>query len=446
MKITYQNKIPWGYLDGFRQNILMTKEEDANEMPVINIYPEITGQTFEGFGGSVTEGVGYIYSLMDEETKKKLIHQFFSPEEMNYRVVRVNMDSCDACTGMYEAVSDPEDAELKSFSFERTEKYIIPFLEAAKKERGGDLSVMLSPWSPPAFMKTNGNRKFGGHLKPEYYGMWAKILCRYMKEFRARGFYVQRVSIQNEANAVQIWDSCVYTAQEEKVFLRDHLVPEMRKEGLDDIEVFIWDHNKERLFERVRDTVDETTKDMITGVAYHWYGGDHFGAIDLVRRFYPDLKMISSENGLEFRVNSPEKVEQAAFRAAHEIVGNMNLGMSAFYEWAVVLDSKGGPNHVANYCSASFLYDPESGELAPQSMQKCYWLLSHYIVSGSVWIASSSFSDEVEIAAFRRPDGTIAAIAVNRSSEAQPVTIRMQGEGGSLILPARSIGVMVISE
>lgn len=73
-------------------------------------------------------------------------------------------------------------------------------------------------------------------------------------------------------------------------------------------------------------------------------------------------------------------------------------------------------------------------------------LLSHYIVSGSVWIASSSFSDEVEIAAFRRPDGTIAAIAVNRSSEAQPVTIRMQGEGGSLILPARSIGVMVISE
>ena len=158
MKITYQNKIPWGYLDGFRQNILMTKEEDANEMPVINLYPEITGQTFEGVGGSVTEGVGYVYSLMDEDTKKKVIHQFFSPEEMNYRVVRVNLDSCDACQGMYEAVSDPEDTELESFSFDRTEKYIIPFLEAAREERDGDLSLMLSPWSPPAFMKTNGNR------------------------------------------------------------------------------------------------------------------------------------------------------------------------------------------------------------------------------------------------------------------------------------------------
>ena len=446
MHIVYQNKIPWGYKDGFTQNVLMTQEEFSNEHPVVNFYPDVTGQTLEGFGGTVTQSVGYIYSLMEEPLKKKLIHTYFSPEEMNYRVVRVNLDSCDACLGIYEAVSDPEDTELERFTFEMTDRYIIPFLEAAREERNGDLALMLSPWSPPAFMKTNNDRRNGGHLKPEFRTMWAKILCRYVKEFRKRGFWVQRISVQNESNAVQVWDSCVYTAQEEKIFVRDHLAPEMKAQGLTDVELFIWDHNKERLYERVCETVDETTRDMIDGAAFHWYSGDHFEALDLVRRKYPELKLISSENGLEFRVNSPDKVEAVPFRAVHEIIGNLNRGMTAFYEWALLFDAQGGPNYVGNYCSASHHYDTEAKRLLPQPIQKTYWLLSHFLVAGSVWIATSSYSDEVEFAAFRRPDGDIAAAAVNRGKEDQPLTIRMEGKGGSLILPARSIGICLIRD
>lgn len=56
-------------------------------------------------------------------------------------------------------LEDPDDRELKSFSLKRDEKYILPFYHAVTRKRGEALSVMLSPWSPPPFMKTNGEKK-----------------------------------------------------------------------------------------------------------------------------------------------------------------------------------------------------------------------------------------------------------------------------------------------
>lgn len=289
---TYLNFSGAGYDNRFSQTLLMDEASGQAECQVVNLYPDLKYESFEGFGGAITEAAGYVFSQMSEEQKHHLIHHYFSPGEMNYRLVRVHMDSCDFCLEPYEAMSDPADGALASFSFARTEKYILPMLEAARAERKGDLQLMFSPWSPPAFMKTNGKRTGGGKLKPEYRSLWAKYICRYIREFQQRDFQVQRISIQNEANAVQTWDSCIVSAAEEKEFLRDFLWPEMEAQGLQYVEVFIWDHNKERLYERVRDTVDSTTAPMVSGAAFHWYSGDHFEQLDLVKRFFPDLKLI----------------------------------------------------------------------------------------------------------------------------------------------------------
>ena len=83
-------------------------------------------ETFEGFGGAITDAAGYVYAQMNEIQKKEVIDTYFNPEKMNYTLVRIHMDSCDFSTGLYEAVSDENDREMKSFSFERTEKYIMP--------------------------------------------------------------------------------------------------------------------------------------------------------------------------------------------------------------------------------------------------------------------------------------------------------------------------------
>ena len=103
------------------------------ENEVLNLYPFAGENIFEGFGGAITDSAGYVYSLMPDNLKKKVIETYFLPDEMNYRTVRIHMDSCDFSTDMYEADSDPEDETLEHFSFERTEKYILPMLEDAEK-------------------------------------------------------------------------------------------------------------------------------------------------------------------------------------------------------------------------------------------------------------------------------------------------------------------------
>ncbi len=306
---------------------------DAEEVEkeVVNLYPECTFQTFEGFGGAVTDAAGYVYSLLNEQQKRDMMESYFSPDHMGYELVRIPMDSCDFSTGMYEAMSDPQDRDLKSFSFARTEQYILPMLEDAQKAAGRPLRLLLSPWSPPAFMKTNGQRTYGGKLKPEFADFWADYICRYIQEFQRRGFQVQRITVQNEPKAVQTWDSCLYTAQEERDFLRDHLHPALVRHGLSDVEIFIWDHNKERLYERVRDTVDDSTRELVSGAAFHWYSGDHFDTLDLARRAYPDLKLITSESCIEYRFYGPEDETDNCARLAHEFIGDLNHGVNAFY-------------------------------------------------------------------------------------------------------------------
>lgn len=130
---------------------LFQPDEQEVENQVVNLYPQITYQTFEGFGGAITDAAGYVYSLMSQKQKREIMETYFSPEQMQYDLVRVHMDSCDFSTEMYEAMSDPKDRELKSFSFARTERYILPMLADAQEAAGKPLKLMLSPWSPPAF-------------------------------------------------------------------------------------------------------------------------------------------------------------------------------------------------------------------------------------------------------------------------------------------------------
>lgn len=433
-----------GYDNKFCQTVRLHDDVEGIETQVINLYPELTYEVFEGFGGAVTEAAGYVYSLMNDDQKRRLVETYFSKDNMNYRLVRIHMDSCDFCLDTYEAVSDPQDFELKTFSFERTEKYILPMLEDIKKVAGDELMLMLTPWSPPAFMKTNGDRKKGGRLKAEYRRMWAEYICRYIREFKDRGYHVQRISLQNEPNAVQTWDSCLFNAEEEKIFLRDYMYPVMQEHGYEDIEIFLWDHNKERIYERVRDVIDDGTAHMTAGAAFHWYSGDHFEAMELVRRHYPDMKLILSESCLEYRLFDEKNIENITNKLCHEIIGDLNHGMCAFYDWNLLLDEKGGPNYVENYCHAPFLYNTKTKELMAQKTQRQYYQFSHNITPGSVRIAATKYTDQIDVAAYHTPENKIVVILLNKSDELLPVNFRIQGKAAEVILLGKALASCII--
>jgi len=419
----------------------VTFREDISgvEDRVVTLYPEISYEAFEGFGGAITDSAAYVYSLMDEKQRQALLHEYFSPDRMGYRMVRLHMDSCDFSTDMYEAMSDKTDTELCSFSMERTEKYMLPMLYDAQKAAGRRLEIMLSPWSPPAFMKTNGSRKQGGSLKEEYYGLWAEYICRYILEFKNRGFFVRRISLQNEPKAAQTWDSCVYTAQQEKAFLKEAMYPALRRRGLSDVEIFIWDHNKERAYERAAEIVDDRTRDMVSGVACHWYSGDHFENLRLLRERFPDLKLVISESCIEYsKYDSSDGVRNAG-RLSHELIGDFNHGITAFYDWNLLLDEQGGPNHVGNYCQAPFLFDRKNKILMPQPLQRYLYHFSHFMERGAVRIAFSKYTAELDVTAWRNPGGDIVVVMLNRTDEEIPVVLRLGGRIAELSVPAGGI-------
>ncbi len=446
MYLTLKETIPeQNAMTAFEQEILFHPDEKEVENQVINLYPERKYETFEGFGGAITDAAGYVYSLLDEKQKKQVIDTYFKAENMNYRIVRIHMDSCDFSVGQYEAVSDPEDESLETFDFSRTEKYILPMLQDAFEATGGKLQLMLSPWSPPAFMKTNHSRVRGGSIKKEYRRRWAQIICRYIQEFQKRGFPVQRISLQNEPKAVQTWDSCILTAEDEKEFLRDYMHPALVENGLEHIEVFIWDHNKERIYERVRDTVDSDVAPLVTGAAFHWYSGEHFEALDLVREMYPDLKLIMSESCLEYCKFQEENIEETFGLLVHEIIGDLQHGMCAFYDWNLLLDETGGPNHVGNYCHAPFLFDRQKHQLMPQGTQRYFYHFSHYLSEGAQRIATTKYTDDLDCVAYENPNGEWILIMYNkRKDQALPIHIRMEGKIAEVMLQPRAVATCVI--
>lgn len=425
MKAHFYTTTETGVLE---QDIIRSSEDDGEENQVLNIYENIKYQTMEGFGGAITDAAGYVFSKMSMNQQKQVIEKYFSENEMNYKKVRIHMDSCDFCRYMYEADSDPVDVTLEKFSFSETEKYIIPLLEKAQEMAGEELLIMLSAWSPPAYMKTNGKRKKGGTLKKEYRQRWAEYICRYIEEFQKRGYKVERISVQNEPKAVQEWDSCVYTSGEEKEFLRDYLVPTMKHHHMSEIEVFIWDHNKERVFERACDIIDETTDTMVAGVAFHWYSGDHFEGLDLIREFFPSKKLILSESCLEFVKFQKEAELENAGRLAHDMIGNLNAGMCAFYDWNIILDSKGGPNHTENYCDAPYFFDLENKQLEERKSLRYYWHFSHFIKPKAVRLAVTRYTDKIDFSSWENPDGSKVVIILNRSKEEVPFNIRVSNK------------------
>ena len=421
------------------QTLSLAPDTQGVENQVVNLYPDVTGQTIEGFGGAVTDAAGYVYAQMPVEKRRQLMQDYFSEEGLGYRMARVPMDSCDFSVEMYEALSDPADTALAGFSTQRQFRYILPMLEDAREAAGGNLELMLSPWSPPAFMKDNGEHKQGGHLLPQYADMWARYLCRYIREFRDRGFRVRRISVQNEPKAVQTWDSCLYSAGEERAFILEHLRPALAKEGLEDIEIFGWDHNKERAYERAR-----ALAGAVDGIACHWYSGDHFEALDMIRACWPEMKLALSESCIEFSKYASDAEYDNALRLAHELIGDLNHGMNAIYDWNLLLDAQGGPNHVGNFCDAPYLYDKATDTLTPRAVLGSLRHLAHFIRPGAMRIGVTRYTDQLDATAFRNPDGSIALVLLNKVEQPLPVHLRLDDQLTAFTLPPRSLTSGVI--
>lgn len=384
----------------------LVPDREERETDLIRLYPAQRDQVWEGFGGAVTDSAAYVWSRMPPELRQTVLDAYFSGEGLGYTAVRVPIDSCDFSLEPYEAAPDG-----KHFDMERPFRYILPMLEAIRER--APVELMLSPWSPPARYKTNGQRQGGGKCAPEHWEDWAEYLCRYVEEFRRRGFRVARLSLQNEPKAVQTWDSCQWSAAEERAFLLRHLKPALLRHGLEDVALYVWDHNKERVLDRALALLEGEGRGAAGGVAFHWYSGDYFDELRRVHALFPEKKLILSEFCVEYSRYAGAPPSLVRDLIAHELIGDLENGTSAVFDWNLLLDGRGGPNYVGNFCQAPFQYDAETGELRRQGSYDALWHFSHFIPRGSVRILSSACSSDIEKTAFLRPDGSVILVLRN---------------------------------
>jgi len=419
-------------------------DTEQQELHLLNLYPDICFQHIGVFGGAITDAVGAVLEQLPFETAKKLISGYFGPDGIGYRAIRTHIDSCDFSTAPYSALDECGAKKLDELSIAHDKKRIIPWIRLAYEVSGKKLPVMLSPWSPPAYMKTNRSRTGGGHLKPEYYEMWANYICLYIKAYLDEGIYVDSISIQNEPNAVQTWDSCLFSPEEEKSFLLKALYPCMQRQGLEHIRIYVWDHNKERLYDRACQVIDADTDKMIAGLAFHWYSGDHFDALGLVRQRFPEKLLTFSEGCIEYSRHDRDHLRNAQIYA-HDMLGNFRFGMNNFYDWNICLDEKGGPNYVGNFCDAPVMCDVDSGNVHKRLSYHYIAQFSSFIREGARRIGSSVYTDALETVAFINPDGEIVTLVLNRNPEAYFLTLRLENEIADLSIPANSISTLCIS-
>ena len=445
--------------------VIEAEQEKHVELGAVNIYPQVRYQTIEGFGGAMTEASAYVLMQMDEDARKAALDDLFGPGGNQLRFIRTSIDSSDFGLGQYQAVEDPvADPEFESFNIDRDRKYIIPMIKEAMKVSCQELCVLLSPWSPPAQWKerirgpkndpalySNDDveknsislRDHGGRLKPEFYGSWARYFVKYVQAYLEEGIPVTMVTIQNESIAATSWDSCVWTPQEQKIFVREHLYPAMKEAGLSEkVGIFIWDHNKERVFEWAEEILDDETADMIQGIAFHWYSGDHFEAVQMTYEQFPEKVLMLSECCGALHEDDLCQ-HKTALRYAHDMIGNLNSGMNRWIDWNLILNKEGGPRYVECGCTAGLMVQ-NSSEFKTNMIWNTIGHFSKYMQPGAVRLGVSRCDQMVEVTAAINPDGSIAIVMSNRSDEFREYCLRMSGRLIKAELPAGAISTIKV--
>ncbi len=417
--------------------------------PCVFVDPSQTHQTLLGIGGALTDASAETFAKLPKAKQDEVLTAYYDKEKgIGYSLGRTNIHSCDFSSDSYTYVTEG-DKELTSFNVEHDKKFRIPLIKQAIAAAGGKLTLFASPWSPPAFMKDNNDMLHGGKLKPDFYQPWASYFSKFIKTYEKEGIPIWGVTVQNEPMAKQTWESCNYTAEEERDFLKNFLGPTLQKDGLGDKKIIVWDHNRDLVFQRANTILsDPEAAKYAWGVGFHWYetwtgGTMQFDNLRRVKENFPEKNIMFTEG-----CNGPFNMAQVNDWKWGEIYGSsmindFNAGTVGWTDWNILLDEMGGPNHVKNFCFAPIHADTKTGQLI--YMNAFYYIghFSKFIKPGAKRIVSSSSRSQLLTTAFLNEDGKIAVVVMNQSGQKIPYHLSIAGKAVEVTSMPHSIATLV---
>jgi glucosylceramidase len=419
-----------------------------NEISIF-VNPNKKFQTFLGIGGAITDASAEVFAKLSPAKQQELLLAYYSKEKgIGYTLARTNIHSCDFSSGSYTYVTEG-DKDLNSFSIDHDRLFRIPLIKKAIETAGGKLTLFASPWSPPAFMKSTNNMLKGGKLLPEFYQPWANYFAKFIKAYEKEGIPIWGVTIQNEPMATQSWESCIFTAEEERDFLKNNLGQTLAKNDLGDKKIIIWDHNRDMINQRV-DTIlaDPEAAKYVWGIGYHWYenwsgGLQMFDNVGVVHETYPDKNLIFTEGTVESFNAAKYQIWANGERYGRSMINDFNNGTVGWTDWNILLDETGGPNHVGNFCLSPIHGDTKTGELI---YTPSYYYIGHFskfIKPGAKRVNSVASRSQLLTTSFENPDGKVVTVVMNQSDKEVKYNLSIGINAAETTIPAHGIQTLV---
>lgn len=391
-----------------------------NEVSIF-VDPAKTFQTFLGIGAALTDASAETFAKLPKKIQAAFLQAYFNVENgIGYSLARTNIHSCDFSSGSYTYVNEGDSA-LNSFSIDHDKVYRIPFIKQAVAAAGGKLLLYASPWSPPSFMKTNKEMLHGGKLIPRFSQSWANYFTKFVKAYEKEGLPIWGISIQNEPMATQKWESCIFTAEEERDFLKNYLGPTMAKQGLGDKKIIVWDHNRDLMVHRANVIFDDPAAAKYAwGMGFHWYeswsgGSQMFDNVGLVNKTFPTKNLLFTEGCVEsFKLNKIDNWSLGE-KYGQSMINDFNNGSVGWTDWNILLDEMGGPNHAGNFCFAPMHANVNTGELL---FTNSYYYIGHFskfIRPGAKRIQSASSRSPLLTTSFINKNGIVVVIVMNQT-------------------------------
>lgn len=429
--------------------VFSTSKQPLETETSVFVEPSKKFQKFIGIGGAATDASAEVFAKLSKEKQTEFLNAYYDKQKgIGYSLLRTTIQSSDFSSGSYSYIKEG-DKDLKTFSIEHDKQYRIPLIKQAIKTAGGKLTTYAAPWSPNAFMKSNNNVLKGGTLLPEYYQTWANFYAKFIKAYEKEGIPIWGTSSQNEPMAVQTWESCIYTAENERDFIKNYLGPTLKKEKLNNVKIIIWDHNRDLMNQRANVIYsDPEASKYVWGTGFHWYetwsgGLPMFDNVKKVHEAYPDKGLLFTEGCVERFDAAKYQFWPNAEKYGTAMINDFNNGTNGWTDWNILLDQNGGPNHVGNFCFAPIHADTTTGELI---YTPSYYYIGHFskfIHLNAVRISSAVSKSNLLSTSFLNTDGTVATIVMNQTDKEINYNLIIASEKTLVKIPPHAIQTLV---
>ncbi|TKK67412.1 glucosylceramidase [Ilyomonas limi] len=411
----------------------------AEERRVIGIDAATQYQMIDGFGFALTGGSAQHLVRMSSAARHAVLQELFGvgKNDIGFSYLRVSIGASDLNDHVFTYDDMPDgqtDTALTHFDLKEDKQDVIPVLKEILAINP-TIKILGSPWTAPAWMKTNNNVK-GGSLKKEYYGVYARYFVKYIQSMKAQGITIDAVTLQNEPLNPKNTPSMVMQADEQRDFIKNDVGPLFRQKGIK-TKIILYDHNCDVPEYAIAILNDKDAAQYVDGSGFHLYGGE-IESMSAVHNTHPDKHLYFTEQMVidlkEFDIVSP--VSRLIIGATRNWSRNVLL-------WNLAADKNNEP-HTDNggcpFCQGAITIDGDS-----VGRNVAYYTVAHaskFIRPGSVRIASNSY-DQLPNAAFKTPEGKIVLIVANTTADAQTFNVVLQGKTFTATLTGNAVATYV---